>query len=102
MKLVIKLVCGLPLLLGACSAPEEPVAKELSQMDINSAKRQCVNVAVMQQTPNDAANDAAKDICDCTIDDLTAAGQFTSTQQPTDEQQQKALDKCIDAYAQKK
>ena len=74
---------------GADTAPDEP----LSQLEVNSAKRQCTSVAVMQQVPSDAA----KDVCDCTIEKLIEDGAFTASTNPTDAQQQAALDGCIDS-----
>ncbi|MEM6475100.1 MAG: hypothetical protein AAF687_02925 [Pseudomonadota bacterium] len=74
---------------GSDTAADEP----LSQLEINSAKRQCTSVAVMQQVPSDAA----KGVCDCTIEKLIEDGAFTASTNPTDAQQQAALDVCIDS-----
>jgi len=86
--------CLAMFLLAACSGTEESEPAALSDLQINSAKRQCVSVAVLQQVPNEAA----REICDCPVDALIDAGQMTAGSMPTDAQQQGALDACIARY----
>lgn len=86
--------CLAILLLGACGSPEEAEPAELSDMQVNSAKRQCVSTAVLQQVPSDAA----REICDCAIDALIDAGEMTAQAMPADEEQQSALDTCVENY----
>lgn len=82
---------------GASSPASEAEAVELSDLQINSAKRQCATVAVLQQVPNEAA----KEVCGCTVDSLIEDGTMTATAMPSDEQQQAALDRCIDQWSAK-
>ncbi|QUL36761.1 hypothetical protein [Erythrobacter sp. JK5] len=96
-QLSMFLTASFALALAACDEPAQPTvpAEPLGELTINSAKRQCVSVAVLQQIPQDAATG----ICDCTIDRLIENGQMTSEAMPTDEQQQSALDVCIDEFS---
>jgi hypothetical protein len=91
------------LILAACSQTdpttagdesEAAMAEPLTEMAMNSAKRQCTSVAVMQQVESDAA----KDVCNCTVNRLVSDGHFTSQRGPTDAEQQAALDSCIDQH----
>lgn len=83
-------------LLASCGTQQEAAEpdKPLSQLSINSAKRQCVSVAVLQQVPQDAA----KSVCDCTVESLIEKAQFTEGSMPSDEQQQAALNTCVEEY----
>lgn len=97
MKILAIIPAALGLALTACGGAEQdaaPAEKPLSELNVNSAKRQCVSVAVLQQVPQDAA----KDVCDCTVDRLIEKGQFKEETMPTDAQQQVALDSCIAEY----
>lgn len=88
------------LLLSACgSEPVDETRVEvanatLSELAVNSAKRQCVNVAVMQQVPTDAA----RDVCDCTVQTMIDEQSFTPEKNPTDAELDGALDGCIESY----
>lgn len=75
------------------NAQTSAAERSLSELSINSAKRQCVSVAVLQQVPQEAASG----ICDCTVDRLVEVGQMTASLVPSDSEQQLALDACIDA-----
>ena len=87
-------ICLTLILLGGCGDRPEADPVALGELQINSAKRQCVSVAVIQQVPREAA----KDICDCAIDTLVEAGQMTASKMPSDQEQQTALDACIDRH----
>ena len=98
MRVSVFLAAGAACILAGCGAADDAEAsadEPLSQLNINSAKRQCVSVAVIQQVPGDAA----KEVCDCTVDRLIEAGQYTANTAPSDQQQQAALDACIDSAA---
>ncbi|WP_394729327.1 hypothetical protein [Altererythrobacter sp. GH1-8] len=98
----IALAACLALPLLACGGTSERGADEdantaeapLSDMQRNSAIRQCVSVAVIQQVPSEAA----KDICDCTVNRLIDAGEMTAQTMPDDAQQQRTLDACMAEY----
>lgn len=99
-KSASSILCVLaPLALAACGSGDGQGAgnegastpKPLSQLDVNSAKRQCVSVAVLQQVPREAATG----ICACTVDRLIKQEQMTGDRSPSDAEQQAALDACI-------
>ncbi|MFL0355494.1 hypothetical protein ACI5KX_03360 [Erythrobacter sp. GH1-10] len=77
---------------AAGDAQEE--AAELSDMTINSYKRQCVNVAVLQQVPTEAA----RPVCDCTIEKLLDSEDLTADAMPEDAALDDALGSCINEF----
>jgi hypothetical protein len=81
-------------LLGACEGSKDIEGPAMNDLQINSAKRQCVSVAVLQQVPQEAA----QEICECTVDTLIDAGKMGAEAVPSDAEQQSALDTCIDNY----
>nr|WP_298930281.1 hypothetical protein [uncultured Erythrobacter sp.] len=70
-----------------------------SQLNINSAKRQCTIAASMSMIGSGAPEEAIKQVCDCSIDRLLENGSFTSEVQPDEAASDEALNFCVDQLA---
>lgn len=97
MKQNLALVAALAALtLTACSEAEPEAVEPPSNLDINSAKRQCSNTASLAMMGDGVPEEAITKMCDCTIDRMVETGDFTSAGQPSDAAMESAMGHCLD------
>ena len=82
--------------LSACSQSEQQTAEPPSNLDINSAKRQCSTTASMAMIGQGVPEEAIDKMCDCSIDRLVETGDFTAGGQPDDDAMEGAMTDCLD------
>lgn len=106
MKLNLILAPAALLVLAGCGAgaddngaADNTEAEPLSQLDINSSKRQCSTTASMALIGSGVPEDAIDTVCGCTIDKLIADGDYSSESEPSDAASEAALEHCVDELA---
>ncbi|MEM7777771.1 MAG: hypothetical protein AAF732_19445 [Pseudomonadota bacterium] len=82
--------------ISACSSSEPETAEPPSNLDVNSAKRQCSTTASMAMMGQGVPEEAIKKVCDCSIDKLVDTGDFTAEAKPDDASMEGAMNTCLE------
>ena len=86
----------LALSISACSSAEPETTEPPSNLDVNSAKRQCSTTASMAMMGQGVPEEAIKTVCDCSIDKLVDSGDFTGEGKPDDAAMEGAMNTCLE------
>ncbi|NVE93743.1 hypothetical protein [Altererythrobacter lutimaris] len=95
----VPLLGSMALLAGCGEAPSSETAGPPSNLDINSAKRQCATVASINLMGSGVPDEAIEAVCSCSIDKLVRDGKFSDQRQPTEAEAEEAMNTCIDEVA---
>lgn len=97
MKRTNALIAALAALsMTACSGSEPEAPEPPSNLDINSAKRQCSNMASVSMVGQGVPEEAIEKMCGCTIDRLVETGEFTADGEPDDASTEEGMNHCLE------